>query len=497
MKSLWIDNRFAPSRGKRIAVIDPATEEVVDEVSDCTREEVGRAVESAKIAQRQWWTKVTAHERAELLHEIARGVKAKAAKLARTLTAEGGKPYRENIDEMGWVANCFDYYAELGRSGRGKVIPSVENSQLAMVLKEPYGVVGCILPWNYPLLLMSWKVAAALAAGNSVVIKPAEQTPLSTLLMSEIFKCLPPGTVNIVTGRGETAGDALVRHPSVPLIAFTGSLETGKTIGRICADMVKKAHLELGGKDPFVVAEDADLDVAARAVAWAAFLNCGQVCTSTERVYVQDSIAEEFVEKLVDFTKGLVLGPGMDPNTDIGPMIGGEYRKKVESQVADAVKRGARLLHGGKRPDHLRKGFFYEPTVLTEVAQDMTVMSEETFGPVCPIKTYKEFDEAVALANDSIYGLGAILYSNDPKKIKKFYEGVQAGTIWINDPLTDNDAGPFGGFKATGASRELGEEGLEEFRQAKHVHWDFEQKIKPWWFPYGKKNAKTKVPVAA
>lgn len=490
MKSLWIDNRFVASSGKPIVVTDPSTEEPIEEVADATREEVGRAVASARKAQQHWWSEVSAHERAELLHEISRRIKAKTRKLAEALTREGGKPLRENVDEMGWVANCFDYYAELGRHQRGRVIPSIEASQLNMVLKEPYGVVGAIVPWNYPLLLMAWKVAPALAAGNTVVLKPAEQTPLSTLMLSEIFDCLPPGTVNIVTGRGEGTGDAIVRHPDVALVAFTGSLETGKAIARICADMVKKCHLELGGKDAFVVAEDADVQIAARAVAWAAFLNTGQVCTSAERIYVDQAIAEEFIEELTDFTKSLVVGPGLNPDTDIGPMIGGEYRKKVETHVADAVKRGASLLTGGKRPPHLKKGYFYEPTILANADHRMTVMRDETFGPVCPIQTYKEFDDAVALANDSIYGLGANLYTNDAKKAKKFFEGVQAGTIWINDPLTDNDAGPFGGYKATGGSRELGEEGLEEFRQSKHVHWDFEQKAKPWWYPYGKKAAK-------
>ncbi|MBI4424075.1 MAG: aldehyde dehydrogenase [Elusimicrobia bacterium] len=487
MKSLWIDNRFVASNGKPIPVVDPSTEEILDEVADATREEVGRAVASARKAQRHWWNKVSAHERAELLHEIARRLKAKTKKLADALTREGGKPLRENVDEIGWVANCFDYYAELGRHQRGRVIPSIESSQLNLVLKEPYGVVGAIVPWNYPLLLMAWKVAPALAAGNTVVVKPAEQTPLSTLMLSEVFDCLPPGTVNIVTGRGETAGDALVRHPDVALVAFTGSLETGKSIARLCADRVKKCHLELGGKDAFVVAEDADVSVASRAVAWASFLNTGQVCTSAERIYVHQSLAEEFIEELADFTKSLVVGPGLGPDTDIGPMIGGEYRKKVEAHVADAVKRGARVLTGGKRPSQFKKGWFYEPTILANADHRMAVMRDETFGPVCPIQTFKEFDDAIALANDSIYGLGANLYTNDAKKAKKFFEGVAAGTIWINDPLTDNDAGPFGGYKATGGSRELGLEGLEEFRQSKHIHWDFEQKTKPWWYPYGKK----------
>jgi betaine-aldehyde dehydrogenase len=468
----------------KIPVVNPATEKVIGEVADAGREEVHKAVSRAKKA---WdaWRKVPAHEKAELLHEIAHRIKAKTDELATVLTREGGKPLRENKDEMGWAASCFDYYAEISRNSRGRVIPSTEASQLNLVVKEPYGVVGAIVPWNYPILLMSWKLAPALAAGNTVVLKPAEQTPLSTLIFERIFDCLPKGVVEIVTGLGETTGEALVRHPDVALIAFTGSLEIGKKVAHVCADMVKKAHLELGGKDAFVVCEDSDLDIAARAVAWASFLNTGQVCTSAERVYVQKDVYRPFVERLKTFTETLVVGDGMKADTDVGPMIGKDYREKVDSHVKDAVRRGAKLVSGGKKRS--APGWFYEPTVLADVDHSMTVMRDETFGPVCPVMPYKSFDDAIRLANDSIYGLGANIYTHDSRKVKKFFEEVQAGTIWINDPLTDNDAGPFGGYKATGGSRELGEEGLAEFQQSKHVHWDFEQKAKPWWYPYGKK----------
>ncbi|MBI4056797.1 MAG: aldehyde dehydrogenase [Elusimicrobia bacterium] len=470
----------------KIPVLNPATEEVISEIPNQGPQEVDRAVTLSQRAFEKWrWT--PAHEKAELLHEVSRRIKEKTQDLAKLLTEEGGKPFRENVDEMGWSASCFDYYAELQRNKRGRVIPSVEPSQLSLILKEPYGVVATIVPWNYPILLMSWKVAPALAAGNAVIIKPAEQTPLSTLQFREIFDCFPSGVVQILTGEGETTGEALVRHPGVSLVAFTGSLEVGKHIAKICAEQVKKVHLELGGKDAFVVCEDSDLDVAAKAVAWASFLNTGQVCTSAERIYVAEPIAKEFIGKIVSFTKSLKVGSGMDPETDIGPMIGEPYRKKVEAHVQEAVKRGAKILAGGRKPPHLSKGFFYEPTVLTGVDHDMTVMKDETFGPVCPIKPFKKFEEAIRWTNDSIYGLGVNLYTRDTGKVKQFYEKVEAGTVWINDPLTDNDAGPFGGYKATGGSRELGEEGLEEFQQTKHVHWDFEQKVKPWWYPYGRK----------
>ena len=485
-RPMWING--APTTGVTDGVIevhDPATEEVIETVPAAGAPDVTAAVDAAHAAFADW-RRMPAGERAELLHRVANQLTAQTEALAMLLTREGGKPLVENRDEMGWSAACFHYYAEMGRNSRGRVIPSVESSQLNLVLKEPYGVVGAIVPWNYPILLMAWKVAPALAAGNTVVIKPSEMTPLSTLAFADVFGHLPPGVVNIVTGYGREAGEALVLDPRVRVIAFTGSLETGRHIARVAADQVKKLHLELGGKDAFIVAEDADLDVAVPGVAWAALLNAGQVCTSTERVYVHESVAPAFVERIADYARRLRLGPGMDPTTDVGPMVGATYRAKVEAQVAEAVAQGARILTGGQRPPDRPRGYFYEPTVLTGVNHSMRIMREETFGPTIPIMTYRAFDEAISLANDSPFGLGANLYTNDARKVKQFYEEVQAGTLWVNDPLTDNDAGPFGGMKMSGMGRELGEEGLDEFRETKHLHWDFEGGAKPWWYPYGK-----------
>ena len=483
---MWINGEYtAGSSGKVIEVRNPATEEIIDTVPAANAVDVERAVSAAQAAFPAW-KRLPAGEKAELLHEIARRLTERAEEFARLLTLEGGKPLVENKDEMGWSAACFRYYAELGRNSRGRVIPSIEQSQLAMVLKEPCGVVGAIIPWNYPILLMAWKVAPALAAGNTVVIKPSEMTPLSTLFFAELFEHLPAGVVNIISGYGADCGEPLVLDPRVRVIAFTGSLATGQRIAQLAAPMMKKLHLELGGKDAFIVAEDANLEVAVPGVAWAALLNSGQVCTSTERVYVHESIAPEFIERIVAYARGLRLGPGIEPTTDMGPLIGEKYRAKVEGQVEEAKARGARILTGGRRPPQFERGYFYEPTVLTGVDHSMPIMREETFGPTIPIMTYRAFDEAIALANDSQYGLGANLYTHDPLKAKRFFEEVEAGTLWINDPLTDNDAGPFGGLKMSGGARELGEEGLEEFRETKHVHWDFEGGMKPWWYPYGK-----------
>jgi betaine-aldehyde dehydrogenase len=482
---MWINGQFTgAASGRTFDVLDPATEEVVERAPAAEAADVDAAVSAASAAFPAWRS-LGAGERAEMLHEVARKLTEQTGALAELLTREGGKPLVENRDEMGWSAACFRYYAEIGRNTRGRVIPSGESSQLNLVLKEPYGVVGAIVPWNYPILLMAWKVAPALAAGNTVIIKPSEMTPLSTLAFADIFDHLPPGVVNIVTGYGREAGEPLVLDPRVRVIAFTGSLETGRQIARIAADQMKKLHLELGGKDAFIVAEDADLDIAVPGVAWAALLNTGQVCTSTERVYIHERLAPEFIERIAEYARGLRLGSGMDPQTDVGPMIGDTYRAKVEAHVADAQARGARILAGGRRPPSRPRGYFYEPTVLVNVDHSMRIMREETFGPAIPIMTYRTFDEAIRLANDSPFGLGANLYTQDARHVKQFYEEVQAGTLWVNDPLTDNDAGPFGGMKMSGLGRELGEEGLDEFRETKHLHWDFKQMKKAWWYPYG------------
>ncbi len=475
--------RVASTGGAWFDVQDPATEEMIGRAPHGTVEDARAAIAAANAAARGW-RRTSAHDKAHLLHEVARAMRERTDEFAALMTREGGKPLLENRDEISWCAACFDYYAELQRNTRGRVIPSVEPSQLAMVLKEPYGVVACIVPWNYPLLLLSWKLAPALAAGNTVVVKPSEMTPLTTLLLGELFADFGPGVVNILAGYGDV-GREMVVSPGTHMVAFTGSLNTGREIARLAADRVKRTHLELGGKDAFIVAEDADLDVAVPGVAWAALLNAGQVCTSTERVYVHESISAKFTDRIVDFVQSLRLGNGFATDTDIGPLIGASYRDKVAGQVDAARAMGARILTGGRRPPQLERGFFYEPTVLTGVDHRFAIMREETFGPTIPIMTYRTFDEAIDLANDCDYGLGANLYTRDPMKVKQYYEEVKAGTCWVNDPLTDNDAGPFGGMKFSGGARELGEEGLEAFLETKHVHWDFAMERKSWWYPYG------------
>jgi acyl-CoA reductase-like NAD-dependent aldehyde dehydrogenase len=483
MRKLWIDNQsLAGADGVR-TVIDPATEDVIGEVSWGTVEDAHRAVSAAKNAFAHW-RQVPGLQRTALLHETARRLRKNLEGIAVELTLETGRTLRKNRGYVEWSAQCFDYYAELARHYAGRVIPSPESSQLSIVLKVPIGVVACIVPWNYPLLLLAWKLAPALAAGNTVVIKPASYTPWTTLGLAPLFDHFPPGVVNIVTGSGSQVGEALVTHPDVRMIAFTGSTETGQQIMRQAATEVKHIHLELGGKDPVIVCADADLEAAARGTVWGAFLNAGQVCTSVERVYVEKKVYSPFLDRVVELSRGLVIGPGIDPKSEVTPMVRNSERQKVINQVQEAADRGAKVLTGGRVPPETVRGYFYEPTVLADVDPDLAVLREETFGPVLPVIPVVDFEQAMQLANQSDYGLGATLFTQDARKVKHYMLDIEAGNVWVNDPLIDNVAGPFGGMKRSGLGRELGQEGYEEFLETKHVHWEIEGGIKPWWYPY-------------
>lgn len=484
---MWIDHREDAARGgETMAVENPATEETIARVPRAQAADVAAAVERSRRAQKEW-RRVPGLEKARLLHEVAARIRAMHHELAETMTLEGGKPMIENLDEIEWTTACFDYYAELGRHSRGSTIPPSFEHQVNFTVKEPYGVVAAIVPFNYPLLLMSWKVAPALAAGNTVIVKPADETPLATLALSRAFEVLPPGVVSIVTGTGEEAGEALVRHPHVDLIAFTGSTTTGKHIMRLAADSLKKVNLETSGIDPFIVCEDVDLDVASRAAVWARYLNAGQVCTSAKRFYVVESIADAFVERFVARAKEIVVGDPREPKTDMGPLISRDALERVKRAVDRSVREGARLRAGGGRPGGLERGHYLEPTVLDRVKHGDSATREEVFGPVAAIVRVKDVDEAIALANDSDYGLGANIYTNNLRYVMKAMEEIKAGTFWVNDPLTDNEAGPFGGMRQSGIGRELGEEGLEAFREPKHVHIDYVIERKNYWFPYAER----------
>jgi acyl-CoA reductase-like NAD-dependent aldehyde dehydrogenase len=480
---LLIRGEQVAGEGATLAVENPATEETVAEVGAASPDQLDAAIAGAREAARGW-AATPAVERAELLHEVAGRMRALTDDLARALTLEGGKPLVEKSVEVGWTAAAFDYYAEMGRNFAGRVIPSIESTQLALVVKEPTGVWGAIVPWNYPLLLLSWKLAPALAAGNTVVAKPSELTPVSTLMLAECFADLPAGVVNLLAGAGDV-GAALVEDPRIDGVAFTGSVATGKKVAAACAQRVARMNLEMGGKDPFIVCADvgADIDVAARGGAWAAYLNAGQVCTSAERFYVQREVYDDFLEAFVGHARELRVGDPLDATTDVGPMVSAPQRAKVEAQVEAAVAAGAELVVGG---DHagFERGHFYAPAVITGAPASTDLLREETFGPVAPIVPVASLDEAIELANSTPFGLGANVYTRDLETAVRCLREIRAGTVWINDPLTDNDAGPFGGFKQSGFGRELGQEGLEAFQETKHVHIETKIAPKEWWYPY-------------
>ncbi len=479
---LLLDGAQVPAlAGATREIRNPATGEVVGRAPECGAEDVDRAVRSARRAQEAWW-RTPGAEKSVLLRRVAHRIREDGHALARLMTLETGKPLIESLDEIEWVTACFEYYAEVGRASRGNSIPPVAAHQLNFTVKEPYGVVAAIVPFNFPLLLMAWKVAPALAAGNTVVCKPPHQNPLSTLLMTRAFEALPPGVVNTVTGGGAGAGEALLQHPDVDLVAFTGSTEVGRHVAGEAGRQLKKVNLELGGIDPFIVFADADLDVAVRAVAWARLLNAGQVCTSSKRIYLVKEIAAEFTERLVAHVKTLQVGDPTRQETDVGPLITAEARDKVAAQVARAVGEGARLLLGGKPLPG--PGYFFEPTILAGVRHGSLPTTEEIFGPVIALIEAEDAEAAIRMANDSRYGLGATVYTRSLQVALQAMDSIKAGTFWVNDPLTDNDAGPFGGMRWSGVGRELGEEGLDAFREPKHVHIDYVQERKGFWFPY-------------
>jgi acyl-CoA reductase-like NAD-dependent aldehyde dehydrogenase len=482
---LLIGGEQVAGDGDQREVENPYTEEVIASVGTPGSEQLDAAFAAARESSREW-ARTPAVERGELLHEVAARLRSRTDELAEVMTQEGGKPLVENSDEVGWTAACFDYYAEIGRDSAGRVIPSIESSQLSLVVKEPLGVVGCIVPWNYPLLLLSWKLAPALAAGNAVIAKPSELTPISTLMLAPCFDHLPAGVVNLVAG-GPEVGATIASEPRVNGVAFTGSVATGKKVAQACIDRVARVNLEMGGKDPFIVCSDvADrIDVAAKGGAWAAFLNSGQVCTSAERFYVLDDVYDDYLNAFVDYTNGLVIGDPMQSDTDIGPMVSSNQRRKVADQVEAAVGAGAEVVVGGDSGGQER-GHFFAPAVVTGAPAETDLLREETFGPVAPLVRVKSLDEAIELANSTPYGLGANIYTEDFKTILRCMREVKAGTVWFNDPLTDNDAGPFGGFKQSGLGRELGREGLEAFQETKHVHIESEIAPKEWWYPYSR-----------
>ncbi len=477
---LLIDGALVRGEGASFDVIDPATGRAHVSLSSADPSQLAAATGAAAHAQPVWHA-TSQPERSARLLAVSERIEADRDRLAEALTRETGRPLTRNHLYVDMARDLFRQYAELARVSGGRVAPSNDPGQLSLVLRQPYGVIGCLVPWNYPLLLLVFKVAPALAMGNTVVIKPASETPLSLIVLAEIFgDCLPPGVVNTVMGPGRTIGEGLVTDPLVDMVAFTGSTEVGRRLAGLCANLVKPSHLELGGKDPAVVFDDVDPRVAAEGVVWASFLNAGQVCTSTERVYVHTDSYQEFLDHAVEIASSIRVGDPFDAETQIGPMRSEARRRGVLEMLDRAVAKGAEIAAGGAELE--RPGFFMEPTVVTGVDHDMDLMRDETFGPVMPIMSFDDDDAAFELAADTPYGLGASIYTSSPSRVERAYRELRVGTVWVNDPVVDNLAAPFGGVRASGDARELGVEALDSFTTLRHVHWNLELVPKPWWF---------------
>ena len=462
------------AKGTTIQVRNPATGEVVDTVPKADAEDTRRAIEAAAAAFKSWST-LPPHKRSHILMEATRNVRAHLDEVAALLTAEQGKPIRDSKIEAERFADNIEIYAGLilGGALRGQQVALPEQKAMGLVVRRPIGVVGSIIPWNFPLTLLANKIAPAMAVGNTVVAKPASTTPLATLRLAELMAegGLPPGVLNIVTGPGEVVGEEIIRHPVVRKIGFTGETGTGKRVMASAAEEIKRVTLELGGSDPAIVCEDADLDVASKAVAIGRFFNCGQACLAVKRVFVHESVADEFVAKMVARAKRLKMGAGTDPQTQMGPMHTEGGRKTIEEQLADALDRGGKLLVGGKRPegDQFAKGWYFEPTIVTDVPEGAKVWTEETFGPLLPIARYSDFDEALQLANSSEFGLGSSIFTRDMAKAQRAIAELDAGYTWVNAIQIAHDELPFGGTKHSGYGKEHGTEVLDFYTEQKSV----------------------------
>lgn len=480
---IFLGGQFtASSAGDGIDIIDPATESVLGSIPETTPSEIDDAVARANKAQETWWA-LSALDRAHAMHHIADKVHELRPLLAEALTREMGKPYKESADEVDWCVHALHYYAEMGRNDCGRVIGPAVAGQFHYTLKEPLGTAVLIMPFNYPLVLLAWEAAAALAAGNAVLVKPSEYTSLTTLLFAEAFSGLPEGLFQVVTGGGR-AGSRLVGHKSTHVVAFTGSIPVGRSVAKSCGELLKPSLIETSGNDPFLVMPSAPLDMAARAASFSAYMNCGQICVSAERFFVHEAIHDEFVEKLVENARAIRIGNGLD-KVEMGPMVSQKERDRYETVLKTAQDQGARALVGGGRPSEFNQGWFVEPTVLVDCTPGMDIFNQESFGPVAPICKVESFEQALELANDSEFGLGANIYTRDLSEAHAATNRLQAGMVWVNAPLLDNDAGPFGGTKLSGMGRQLGSEGLETFRQTKTVMIDPDCSSQDfWWFPY-------------
>ena len=478
-KQLFINGEWRDAAGgKTIEVVNPATEEVIAEVASAEQSDVDAAVAAARAAFDGPWGRLSARERGTLIWKIGERLMERADEIARLETLHNGKPIFESRQiEIPAAAECFQYFAGWADKIHGETIP-VKGNYLTYTLREPIGVIAAIVPWNFPLLLTSWKVAPALACGNTIIIKPASQTPLTALALAEIAAevGLPPGVLNVITGPGSTVGQMIVEHPGIDKIAFTGDTATGKGIMRASADTLKKITLELGGKSPNIVFADADIEAAVRGATTGIFYGKGEVCAAGSRLLVDKSIKNEFIDKVAARAKKMVPGDPLDPKTRLGAISSKKQFENDLRYIETAKKEGATLLAGGSRVDiGTGKGYFLQPTVFDGVTPDMTIAREEIFGPVLATIEFADVDEAIARANDSNYGLAAAVWTKDIKKAHYVARKLQAGTVWINTYNVYDTAAPFGGYKQSGFGREMSMHALEHYTQVKSVWVDLNQ----------------------
>src|SRR5213080_411565 len=468
---MYVNGEWAESKSsKTFPVYDPATEEVIAQVPDANADDVNRAVASAKAAFEEGpWGSTTAQERGRVLFRMAEKVRQNLPALAELECRNTGKPIVEAEYDIADVATCFEYYGGLATKVTGHVNPVPANA-LSFTMREPIGVAGQIIPWNYPLLMAAWKLAPAIAAGCTCVLKPAEQTPLTALEFANWFEeaGLPPGVVNIVNGFGESAGAAIVAHPNVDKIAFTGSAVVGKIIVKSAADTLKRVTLELGGKSPNIFFPDADWEAAVDGALFGVFINQGEVCSAGSRILVEKKIYSKFLEAMTEKAKRVKLGAPLERETKMGPLVSKEQYERVSSYL-ELGKKEAKVAIGGGRPKQFGKGYYIEPTIFYDVDNNARIAREEIFGPVASVIPFEDEPEAIRIANNTPYGLAAAVWTRDIFKAFRVVKSLRAGIVWVNHMQPTYVEAPWGGYKQSGFGRELGPWGLEEYLETKQV----------------------------
>lgn len=464
LEGKWI----AADSAETIAVTNPATGEIVANVPKMGHTETERAILAAEVAQKQW-KNLTAAARATILRRWFDLIKLHADDLAQILTAEQGKPLAEAKGEVNYGASFIEWFAEEAKRVYGETIPSPANDRRLLVIKQPIGVTAAITPWNFPIAMITRKAGPALAAGCSMIIKPAEQTPLSAIALAVLAEeaGVPSGVLQVITGKAREIGAVLCESPVVTKLSFTGSTEVGRILMRQCADTIKKLSLELGGNAPFIVFDDADLDAAVEGAMISKFRNAGQTCVCANRLFVQDDVFDAFAEKLAAKVASLKVGNGAAEGVTQGPLIDEAAVAKIESHVSDAMGKGAKLVQGGKR--HALGGTFYEPTVLAGVTVDALIFKEETFGPVAPLFRFKTDDEVIEMANRTEFGLASYFYSRDIGRVWRVAEALEYGMVGVNTGMISNEVAPFGGVKQSGLGREGSHHGIDEYLEIKYI----------------------------